>query len=208
MNNKNFKRVFVHELGHLVAHILNKEHFEGTGVESIKLERKKINGGYDYVGITKPLKPEGYIDDKKVINLPEYIASIVYGCLFQSLYLTQRFTDCFYCVDSNKNGYCDAQSFIGALAQFGVSTDTRLILYNYIQEYFNTLVRSEFELVFKLESKNYIIEEKQNEYLFDVVVIEKDLSDFLSLHKDNYIEFMNRIKEILNWDEIKTQTKN
>ena len=139
MNEDNFKRTFIHEVGHFVSYILNENHFIGGKVESITIHEKIISNSIDYMGITTPVKPINQKKIKGVINLPEKLACLVYGCIFQSLQQKTKFGDCFNNLDSSVNGHHDAQSFVGGLAQYTIPRSIREKLLEFINSYYDDL---------------------------------------------------------------------
>jgi hypothetical protein len=88
---------FFHELGHFVAHELNAIHFGGPEVIRITLEPENP----DRDGEISIDVPTFYSPDNPNFRsrLPQYLASLVYGCYFETYYLQRTInkvpaTDC------------------------------------------------------------------------------------------------------------------
>ncbi|TJY35889.1 hypothetical protein [Pontimicrobium aquaticum] len=196
--------VFFHELGHYIAHELNYELYGIGKVESIDFIEYQLPNGLQYQGKTIPLVSDGDNRDKELTNLPEKIAELVYGCYFQTLYTKLPFKSCFDFHNDQSKGYIDAKCLVGALMQFRINRE-RIILYPYLnEEYFDELTKreSEFNSVFRINYED-CINKTDSGYVADLHKLYELTTDFRKLHKPTFQKFVERIKEIINWEKIK-----
>lgn len=193
--------VFFHELGHYIAHEITFRNFGIHKVESILLTEHNINQSKVYGGETIITKPYVGAENVLVINLPEKIAELIYGCYFQSLYLNVELSNCFDHSNSNCKGFKDKNDVIGALSQFSIDAGTRKILYPFMEvEYFNYLksIKTDFDTVFNLKPIDFLICSEIG-YFFNLDLLSSSLQDFYVIHENVYLNFLQRIKIILNW---------
>ncbi|HET8884718.1 MAG TPA: hypothetical protein VFM70_00015, partial [Salinimicrobium sp.] len=139
MKKDDLEIVFFHELGHFIAQELNYEIYGLGKVESIKFVKYEFANEIRYQGQTIPVVPANASRNDKLINLPEKIAELIYGCYFQAIFTGEPLKSCFDIYNENSKGYYDAKDIAGGLYQFNIEKE-RKILYPYLrEEYFGKL---------------------------------------------------------------------
>ncbi|SRX75010.1 hypothetical protein [Aequorivita antarctica] len=200
----NLEIVFFHEVGHLVAQQLNSKLF-GTGeVEEILLIEYNISGVQNFLGKTISKVPQGKSQNTPLINLPEKIAELIYGCYFQSLYLNQELNKCFDCYNQFVKGKQDCDDLVAALTMFKVPIETRKRLYPYLLvEYFEFLQshKNDFKEVLQENPKNFLFFTTDG-YRVDIGELQIKLQKFFIDHEKTYKNFVQEIKRILDWKNI------
>jgi len=193
--SNNFQRVFFHEVGHFVAKELNFK-LNGIGeAESIELESIGYNN--EYLGRTKPKIPAGVDPNRSIVHLAEKLASLVYGCFIQSLFLNQNFTICF---DMKGNGIEDLKEWDGILLNF---SNKRSEIIKNEEKYFEKLIslkeNGHFDSFFGLNPDDYVIKDINNLSLYhlNLNAVRANIDEFLEIHQQYYYEFLNEIKNIL-----------
>lgn len=99
------QRTFIHELGHFIANSINHRCYGMPRVESISIYRSAILSS-DYEGDNKVRGKRSRRFDPNVDPLPAEIASLAYGCIFESAYLDMP--DLLNCLRTN-GAYDNAQ---------------------------------------------------------------------------------------------------
>lgn len=191
-------RVFFHELGHFIAAQLNHIIFDHAEVEKIIIVRYEN----DFTGETRYKIPEGIPFDTPTINLPQKLSKLIYGCYFQSLYLDSDLKMCFDNKNADANGKMDMVQTITALSGFKVSSEKRKNYYPYIEiEYFSLLKekKDDFQLLFSLDPKEFFIEINDSVTEVDLHKLNFNVTEFVSKHTPLYLEFIERIEQILDW---------
>jgi hypothetical protein len=206
----NLKRTFFHELGHLFADSTNFKYFGFHKVEKIEFEAKNTDNGIDYEGRTIPIVPEGYDEAKdRLKNLPEKIASLVYGCYFQSIFLNTNFAQCFNYRDNRSNGFLDVTHLHSALGLFRVPDDIRNNLYNCLYHtYPDSLPQLNMHNLFEKTEVEDLIIEKDALIEMDLDKTTERFRDFFNSHEALYLDFIANIKSILDWDKLKAFNEN
>lgn len=194
--------VFFHEIGHYIARELNLRLFnKGLGVAQIRL-RVVTNkeGRLDYQGETIAAKPKGYRSTDRIKDLPEYIAVLLYGCLFQVLYDCQKnhtidFTTCFNLKPNNQGFYdCKAYSSLNGYC----THNNRMEIVEYTgNEYFKKLKnKRHFKNLFEIDPMEFLTENKS--YLeADLGRLNQRLTVFIESHMEEYLAYIQRIKDSL-----------
>jgi len=199
MNIENLRRVFIHETGHFLARTLNLECFNiGAGVENIIIKTYGLERVQEYVGETIPKKPNNYVETNNIENVPEYLAVLFYGCIFQSFIKSldsfNNFQNCFN--PSNKaNGKFDFDAFRG----LDISGIRRKALVDYIQtDYVVSIAEdsSHIDRLLKLDPLKYLLKNK-DVFVVNLELLEDDLSQFIEEHKTYYLIFLKNINQIL-----------
>lgn len=151
--------VFIHEVGHYIAHSLNFELYGLGEIDSIKLIEHLRENKTLYKGKTIPKIPENISKNIKCIHLTEKIAELIYGCYFQSLFTKRPLTECFDCLNPSAKGFHDALDLNGGLAQFGISIEKKKLLFPFIQkEYFEKLKMDDYvNQIFNISLKDCLI---------------------------------------------------
>lgn len=200
---KNLDTVFFHELGHFVANKLIFELHNIFEIEKVLL-LKKTTYELDFEGQTIKKTSE---KDKNVplINLPEKLCSLIYGCYFQCLYLGDDLISCFDS-DSYCKGRKDYLDFAEGLRMFEINNQAKKNLWEYLSvEYFESLkeYRGLSKSFFKLDLNDFLIE-KTIGYEVDIVELENHINPYLKEHKAMLDGCIKRIKEIINWEQVKS----
>lgn len=194
------KKVFIHEMGHYVAQELNHELYGIGRVSSIEFIRETSGEKIDYIGKTVSEKGISVNDDNKLINLPERIAELVYGCYFQSIYLDFTLEHCLDINNKSANGHKDAWDIASGLKQFNVKNE-RQALYSFLhKEYFDDLknYKSDLKSLFQFDVKEFLLA-TENGFTTDLNKVYKITSNFRKLHKEDFKGFVEKIKEIIKW---------
>ena len=201
MKRTNLHRVFIHELGHYIAQELNHELYDGQGrIGSIEFEEVELPYGVDYIGKTNPEILEGQSKKDKLVNLPEKIAVLVYGCYFQSLFMKTTLKFCLDLTNQSANGFDDAQYIAGGLYQFCIN-EKRRQLYPFLhEEYFNEIKqnRGNFDTLFEINYLDFL-EKADFGYRTDLSKLYEYTTEFRAEHKSDFNDFVNRIKIIIDW---------
>jgi hypothetical protein len=199
MTKNNLHIVFFHELGHYVAHNLNRK-LTGIGaVESIILKRHEIEpNNFDYTGETKPLNKTNR--EILLVNLVEKLCVIIYGCYFQLLFTKERDIKSCFCYENKKaRGYKDCYNMIAALQRFDVNGEEKAIFYDYIlKEYFEKIKKEkEINQFFNIVPENYLSNIQDDIVNVELSKLDNDISDAIENHKTTYSDFFYKISEIL-----------
>nr|WP_315172212.1 hypothetical protein [uncultured Flavobacterium sp.] len=194
MKYYNPQRTFIHEIGHFVARELNLNLYKvGYGVEKIYISAKD-NLTYGSGG-TVPIKPKNYNNSDPVKNPVELCAVLIYGCLFQSLYLNTEFNFCFQ-VQDNANGKIDAEHFIS----LEKNSKKRGLMIDFVAKEFIELINSEpshFEIIKKLNFENYIASVNlKGDYIINLDKLKIDLIPFLEEHSKFYKKLVIKFHDI------------
>jgi hypothetical protein len=188
-------RVFFHELGHFVARELNHEYFNSTKVKSIDFYL--VNTSMQlYEGELKVELPEGGIESLVPTpeNLPEYLASSTYGCIFQSYWLKQDLNECF-----NVNGNDDFSMWMKSLKANNVEEFKGKFIevekqhFEYLKE--NHLL----DIYMDLDVHDFIYKTGQeySNYHVDIEKLKKAIMPFIDKHHDTYLLLIEKYKDIL-----------
>ena len=183
------KRVFFHELGHFVAHEINKRYYNGTGTKSIEIFPFPYNNEL-FEGDAKINCSE----DEREKNVPsidliaEYLASSTYGCIFQSYYKNEEtLDDCF-----KDNGMKDSEQWLKALRNYRID-DYKGEITSAENEYFKMLrEKGALDDFMKLEPENYLTERGIENYNVDVDKLRKDTEAFVTVHQKGYDELIQK----------------
>lgn len=191
--------VFFHEIGHYVAHELNHTVFaKGLGVWRIRLQKPSDHNGNYFTGETIPIKPDGYKLTDPINFLPGYMAVLLYGCLFETLYSKHKestvgFLDCFKYYSS---GHRDLSAFeaLNELCDF----DVRQKIVRLTQEEHMTRLLHEdyFMGLFNLEPMAFL-RESGLYWEMDITHLKTQMPQFLSSHEDHYKDYVTTIASIL-----------
>lgn len=203
------KRVVIHESGHFVAHMLNQSLYDLGEVDKIKIKRVEIDSQFFYGGSIILIKPPGLDLTKGVINLPQRLAVLVYGCFFQCIFLEKEFESCFDRFDNSKNGCSDHRFYFNALNQFDIPTGADIKLMSYIRdEYFPEIFRNkeEFDQIFNLDY-NRVLSNEGDTFHVDLNQLKLLLGKFIENHKEQYKNFVETIKETIDWENVKKLQK-
>ncbi len=200
MSTFNPQRTFIHEIGHFIARELNKSIFKiGLGVEEIYITGKEnLFSSKKGSGGTKPKKQNEYFDDKIVYNPEEFVAVLLYGCLFQSIYFKTGFNDCFAMQDY-ANGARDAQEFI-SLQKYISGKKRKMIIEYFSIEYIDDLKSNSehFKIINRLKYEDFVLCIRDGDYIIDVEKLRNELIEFFIVHELYYKKLIHEIKKINN----------
>ncbi|MBL7704911.1 MAG: hypothetical protein JNM21_05110 [Taibaiella sp.] len=190
-----FKRIFWHEIGHFVAHFFNKEYFGNLGTEIIEITyHPEYN---DFTGRLKPKKPLGQEHlEPPLKDYTNFITTIIYGCLFQSIFTNKEFEYCFDYNKSNTNGYDDASKFWDNMRNLKVDKES---IYEIVLEHFNIVKESNcLNLLFDSNISSLILSKGQNKYEILLDQLELHIVPFLTELKMLYTNFYKKIYSVVN----------
>jgi hypothetical protein len=194
------ERVFFHELGHMVAHEINKKYYNGTGTKSIDIWPAEHNRNL-FVGEAKV----NLSDDEKEKNaptyktLPEYLASSTYGCIFQSYLQNEELKKCF-----ENNGKDDSEKWYNSLRIHNLD-DYRSEVVAVEREYYAILKEKQtLDELMALDFRKYTIDKGNKHYSINVEDLRNDISDFVENHKITYNELLEKYRFI--FEKYKTKT--
>lgn len=191
-----FERVFYHELGHFVARELNAKYYNGAPTKSFEIFLHDSQSGL-YCGelrVDKSNHPtEG--DAPKLENLATYLASSVYGCFFQSLYLGQSLNDCF-----NRNGQDDCQKWISSLTANKLA-HLKVAFVDIEKKYFDSLKNDPSIIeILKLDHRDFLSKpspEAQN-YCADIKILKERLKPLIDEHYTSYQELVTQYQQLID----------
>jgi hypothetical protein len=188
------KRVFWHETGHFIAAYYNQQHFGYLGTERITIERVELaNQNIDYTGNREPKKPPGYRRGMPIKNPGALVASQVYGCFLQCIYLGNQILSCF---DNVRvlNGYDDYLASEGVIFRFSLKTKDQALLYNTIYEQYELIKdNAEFKALLKIDVED-LIDADGDIIEVDPAELEKRFSNFLKEHEKAYQAFVEKLQ--------------
>jgi hypothetical protein len=192
---------FFHELGHFVAHELNAIHFGGPEVIRITLEPEKSDRDAEIsIGDATFYAPTN-IDFRS--RLPQYLASLVYGCYFETYYLQKTIdkrpvADCLpafvECYSAGK-GNADASLRCTFLDSIGVVMEK--YLFSDIEDaYFEKLVRgNHLDMWMILDPEKYV---RNGTLLIDVPRLRAEMTKNILEHATLFLKFVDRLKNCLD----------
>ncbi|MFD2915315.1 hypothetical protein [Psychroserpens luteus] len=198
------QRTFIHEIGHYVSRVINLKNDKGAGVVQIRLDQiEDKNGEIEYVGGTVPKKPDNYDYHDEIKNQPEFVASNLYGCIFQSLFESQdenpKFTECFTPKrdmqrNIRANGCAD---YKGVYNRMGAQINYNLIKF-VEDDYLPIIIKDfhHFESIFELNVIDFIKAPGKIMYI-DLNKLETSVSQFIELHSLHYSYFISKINAII-----------
>ncbi|WP_028523268.1 hypothetical protein [Runella limosa] len=197
IRENNFETVFWHELGHFVAYTICYEEFKILRVGRIKFFQKKGTDSID-AGIIYGAIPKDQGIDYDRGSIPERITTTLYGCIFESIFTEKDFETCFHSVPALK----DKQSFLDESGSYSKKIEHITVKYAAnlrFKEYFNQLNFNNFLPFFD----DFDEEENQIVYYIEeaeVTKLELILQQFLKEHKSDYLQFLQSVRTIMNWD--------
>jgi len=191
------ERTFWHEVGHFVAQELNKKYFTGCGNLEIRISKRIVQNEADFEGEAKKNLPEDYVERNAIKDYPApVIASLVYGCIFQSAFLNQNLDACLNHRSMGVVGYHDFQAINKHKTFFFLTPDENKKLDQCIQDHFlvvkETLEQSKF---FEIAIGD-IIDSDSDEIIIPGDILRGLFSDFIAHHEIKYLPFVEEIKKI------------
>lgn len=183
-------RVFFHELGHFIAREINHKLFGHTEVISIMIDHYN---GHLYTGDTKIKISDDQRERRppSIEDLPIYLASSSYGCIFQSYYLNTSLKECF-----DQNGGEDINQWYGSLLA------NKLVGWNQEfskveRDYFAYLMKEDALADFmKIEPEKYL-QKTGNGFLVDVLKLRQDTTVLIKQHIEDYSILLAKYKEVI-----------
>ena len=187
-------RVFYHELGHFVARELNKEYYSGKDVKQIILhpcdQKRDLYCGQTDVEKEEEKSAADQQPTRK--ELAEILASIMYGCMFQSYFMKQAFVDCLII-----NGREDLQTRLSALNLHKLFWH-RSSFTEIEDAYFEDLVKDLSLEKFRVSNPDeYLNEYADNQYLVNIEKLCKDLKPAFDAHADLYKKFVSQLENVI-----------
>ena len=198
------KRVFFHELGHFVAHELNKRYYKGTGTKSIEIFPTEVDKNL-FQGDAKVVctADEKERDVPNIEMLPEVLAAATYGCIFQAYYKKEdSFDDCFA-----KNGTEDTTLWKEAMRNFRIDDFRNEILADEREFYKSLWSKKELEDFIKLDQENYLTEHGTENYYVDIDKLRTDTEAFVTNHRKAYDALIQKYQAYID-KHYKAQTPN
>jgi hypothetical protein len=188
------KRVFWHETGHFIAGYYNQQYHGYLGTERVVIERVELaNQHVDYKGNREPKKPAGYRQGMPIKNPGALVASQVYGCFLQCIYLGNPILSCLD-NDPRLNGYDDYFATGGVVFRFSLKPKDQELLYKIIYEQYEMIKNNtEFKALIKINIEN-LIEADSDIIEVDPTELEKRFSTFLKEHERAYLEFVEKLQ--------------
>lgn len=167
------QKVFIHELGHFIANLINYKHSQLSKPETIHFYPCEEDNT-ELCGHLVVEKPEGYKDEiAPKERLAEYIGKTVMGCVFQSYFLNVSLEKCLY-----SNGSSDCGGIHTAKNKNAMSFQQMQGL-SKLEDTFVIILKNAkaLEFVYDLDPSQFIQEPKTNGQ-WDVNMTK--LSDFLA----------------------------
>jgi hypothetical protein len=187
-------RVFIHELGHFVAHELDKRYFGGPGTKSIELfhhpKNPDIWGGEAKVNVSKDEKEKGLPSRNRIA---EYLATSTYGCVFECYLLEISLSQCF---KIGGHGCDDAQQWTGVLRYYNIFNYRGQIVET-DNSYLKTLTESNSLHSFLDLNPNEFLEPNGTGYLVNVQKLRESTSDLVEKHAGHYKSLVKEYKVII-----------
>jgi hypothetical protein len=196
MNNElaQKRRVFWHETGHFIAGYYNQMHYGYLGTERITIQRVELaNQNIDYKGTRESIKPEGCRPGTPIKNPGALVASQVYGCFLQCIYLGNSILSC---LDKNPNfnGFDDYSAIEGVVFRFSLRSKDQELLYKIIHEQYEMIKNNaEFRDLLKVEIED-LIEADTRIIEVDPNELEKRFHIFLKDHEKVYQLFVEKLR--------------
>lgn len=192
------ENIFWHEVGHYCAQQLNKIHYGKFGCQEIMITKViQEDGVTRYRGEAIQNKPPDYDpDSKKIAHPASLIGSSVYGCIFQSSFLSESFADCFESERNRANGYCDYASVWDVASSFLFSKEEKEELNNLILHQFEIANKHLNEMaIFDTHIVNFI---EKDEVITRIAShdLDQKFKDFLLLHDNIYKTFVDKIEAL------------
>jgi hypothetical protein len=190
-------RVFFHELGHFVGHLMNQKYYDGLGVDHIQIYHCKKNY-FEYCGHTEPIKPASYVQGAAppIERLASVLARVIHGCFFQSYYQDKDLRHCF-----SQNGEHDLSAWRTFISSNKL--DHAAKEFSDVEEKYYKNITSENSLApfIGIDPSKYL-QSKNDYYVVDLQLLENDISPFLDEYFKLYENLINDYNEIINRNKI------
>lgn len=191
------ERTFWHEVGHFFAQELNKKYFGGCGNLEIRISKAIVRNEIEFHGEAKKNLPNGYVERDVIKDYPApVIASLAYGCMFQSAFLNQNLDACLNHRNLEVVGYYDFEKINRHKTLFSLKSDEVEKLDQCLENHFS-IMKQVLEQ-WKLFEIN--IDDKINDDTNETIVSGDSLRDlfngFIVKHENTYLDFVEEIKNI------------
>lgn len=195
------ERAFFHELGHFVAHEINRLKYDRFGVESISLKRC-LRDRNVWCGFCQPRKPvlnESVIIQKppEISNLHFLLPPVMYGCIFEAHYLNSDFRGCFDC-----HGSYDIEKWAGWISVNNVN-HLKHDLFDVVGTFYKKLKdQSLLDSFLAIEPRRYLVACSGEIESFNVSIqpLLDDLNSCIESHIVHYEELVLRLQIVINSD--------
>jgi hypothetical protein len=189
------KRVFIHELGHFVAGEINCKKYNGFGTSGIFIRPCEENRD-EFCGGAEPVKPGNYDENKKsappLDRLSEHLASLSYGCIFQSYFEKTELDDCL-----NKNGISDLHAWSGLFSYHRIPFAAQQISEIERSHYCKLVKNGSLNGFIALDPSGYLVSEVRDHYVVDIKKMRLETANLIEEHVSEYCQFVKRIKEAI-----------
>lgn len=188
------ERVFYHELGHFVADIINKNHWNGPDVLEFSIEHVKEQNDYTgKVRVNDGTEPEKLEFEK----LSPRLTTLIYGCLFQAYFHFKNrvaFKECVY----GGHGKSDIQNhkeyasvhlgfMNGCLEKLSKFQD------GYVDFIFN---EKKFDMFLGIDPIKYATAKGEG-YEIDFEMLYSDIKERIEEHAGVYNQFVSNQKQFM-----------
>ncbi|WP_423738036.1 hypothetical protein [Chitinophaga caseinilytica] len=191
------ERTFWHEVGHFVAQELNKKYFGGCGNLEIRISKALVHNEIEFHGEAKKNVPDEYRESDAIKDYPApIIASLAYGCFFQSAFLGQRLDACLNHRYLGVVGYYDFQKINRHKTLFSLTPDEMKKLDQCLEDQFSVIRQSLDQLNFFETHIQDKIEDDSDETIVSGDSLRNLFNDFIAKHEKTYLNFVEKIKNI------------
>jgi len=203
------QRVFIHEIGHLVAAELNYRLYNyDRRIEKLTLYPRNSTAFFNGEVYTSKANKDKYFVETCA---NEYVQTF-YGCLFEVIYrklelnkcLCYRFTkekNVEHLKENLYNGVADAHqlNYIGARKELNKISS---LWHDYTHDIYITEMNSlvnHFDMVFEMDINDFILEKLEyNGYSINIEKLVSSLNSFLDLHSPFYKSLLEKLYDIQN----------
>ncbi|MDI5897824.1 hypothetical protein [Flavobacterium yafengii] len=201
--NESLKQILFHEIGHYISIELNHKIFKrGYGVEKINLILTNLNDDSSIsFGETISKNPKGYKEFDEIKKPAEFIATTVYGCVFETLFFEK--VNFYYCFNGGDDysGKKDFEIYQQLITnKYSSDISDKLISY-IVNNYISGMKSNECNHLQKFNQLDFndVLLKNDMGYLIDLEKLEIKLIDFINEHSKNYKKFVEKIKTIIEF---------
>jgi hypothetical protein len=156
-------------------------------------------------------KPEGYVEGTKEPappeRLPQLLASLCYGCFFQSYYMRKYVAgqpgkavmgDFNHCFNVGGDGQCDAREWRSNISN-SQTPDAYGRLSEIERDYFEGLVTNNAALdaFMQLQPLDYLQRDKMGNYIGNIGKLNNDCQPLIEEHYLDYLKLIDQYKAVL-----------
>ena len=187
-------KVFIHELGHYIANLINSQNSELPNSNTIHFYPCTENNE-ELCGECKNSNPKKYNQLIKPKDLlAELIGSVIMGCIFQAYYLKSELIQCL-----NNNGSTDREIIRNAKDEY--LTDEKMVALSALEDKFLEVLKQNNTLEFlnDLKPLNFIQNtETENRWGVDLLKLDEFLKNVdLQPFEAEYLAFLERLREVI-----------